>query len=104
MGLMLFLMLNFSLISNFHAGEKPDSNFKSIHQLQSEEYGKDTTTDTLRIKTSKKEKFPKTTEGLFNSRQSIKTIINFFLMVILIVVFLSILLIARKIYKTKERR
>ncbi|MGQ9702706.1 MAG: hypothetical protein ACUVQT_09690, partial [bacterium] len=102
MRLVVFLTLNFFLISNLHTGERPDSNFKSIHQLQSEIYGKDTSTDTLRIQTSKQEKkeSTKTTEGLLNSKQSMQTIINFSLMVILIIAFF---LIARKIYRTKNK-
>ncbi|MGQ9665539.1 MAG: hypothetical protein ACUVUH_09455 [bacterium] len=108
MSLIVFLTLNFFLISNLHTGERPDSNFKSIHQLQSEIYGKDTSTDTLRIQTSKQERkeSTKTAEGLLNSKQSMQTIINFSLMVILIIaliVFLSIFLIARKIYRTKNK-
>ncbi len=89
--------------ANNFAQAQPDSNFKSIHQLQSEEYKKDTITDTVRIKPAEQDK--KIPEGVFNTKQPMQTIINFSLMVILIValiISLSIFLIARRIYRTKK--
>ncbi len=91
--------------ANNFAQAQPDSNFKSIHQLQSEEYKKDTITDTVGIEPADQNK--KIPEGVFKNKQPMQTIINFSLMVILIValiISLSIFLIARRIYRTKNNR
>lgn len=102
---MAIVFLCYSSVINFFIPLQTDSHFKSIHQLQSEEYSKDTITDTTRIQQAEpeKEQYGK----IFNSKQPMQTIINFSLMVIIIlalIISLSIFLIARKIYKTKERR
>lgn len=92
--------------ANNVAQTQPDPNFKSIHQLQSEVYKKDTITDTVRIKPAEQNKQQKKIpKGIFNTKQPMQTIINFSLMVILIValiISLSIFLITRRIYRTKK--
>lgn len=103
--LMAIVFLCYSSVINFFITLPTDSHFKSIHQLQSEEYSKDTITDTTRNQPPEPEK--KQSEKIFKSKQPMQTIINFSLMVILILalmVSISIFLIAHKIYKTKERR
>jgi|GEM_PF-1296798 len=101
--LIIFLTLTLSFISNLHAGTKPDSNFKSIHQLQSEEYKKDTVKK--QNVAPNENQFQKNPKGIFSEKQPMQTIINFSLMVILILILIiaiSIFLIVRGIYKTKK--
>jgi hypothetical protein len=82
---------------------QPDTNFKSIHQLQSEQNKNDTTEK--RDNSPIEDTIPKKSESFLNQKQPVQTILNFSLMVVIILVLiiaLSIFLIARRIYKTKE--
>jgi hypothetical protein len=84
----------------FYLVAQPDTNFKSIHQLQYEEYKKDTTKNMI-----KGDSNIKNSEGIFGQKQPMQTIINLSLMMIIIIVLItgiSIFLIARRIYLTKK--
>jgi len=84
----------------FYLVAQSDTNFKSIHQLQYEEYKKDTAKNVI-----KGDSNIKNPEGIFGKKQPMQTIINLSLMMIIIIVLIigiSIFLIARKIYLTKK--
>ncbi len=99
MKILLWTILAACLVINSYGIAQPDTNFKSIHQLQSEEHKKDTT-DYLK----QNDTAPNNPLGMLNKKQPVQTIINFslvvFLMVVLIIA-LGIFLIARRIYRTK---
>jgi len=100
---MVLLYLITLLISSdkiFNLVAQSDSNFKSIHQLQYEEYKKDTAKNAI-----KDDSNIKNLEGIFGQKQPMQTIINLSLIIIIIIVLIigiSIFLIARKIYLTKK--
>ncbi len=83
-----------------------DSNFKSIHQLQSEEHAKDTIKSTNEnLKDTTYEMQSKNSGGILNSKESMKSIIRLSLIIILIAVMIAaiaIFLIERRIYRTKK--
>ncbi|MGB9720180.1 MAG: hypothetical protein ACPL28_01690 [bacterium] len=96
------VLINFltCVILSLYGIAQPDTNFKSIHQLQSEEYKKGTTKSTVQNDSP-----TKNPEGIFDQKQPMQTIINFSLMMIIIIVLIitiSIFLIARRIYLTKK--
>jgi len=95
-----FLFLNF-LISFTFSQTKPDTNFKSIHQIEYELHQKDTTKvdTTLKIKSEKINTLPEV-------NRQVGTIINFsllILIIIILIVIVAVFLIARRIFKTKSK-
>jgi hypothetical protein len=82
------------------APEKPDTNFKSIHQVQSEEHR----TDTLRLDTVKRNE-PVRTESLPAVVSKVKALgyASLFIVVLILLVILIVILVVIR-YRQKIKR
>lgn len=94
----LFIFTFFIVYANERV--KPDSNFKSIHQLELEQHQKDTTkSDTIeKIQELEKENIP-------SEETQVKAVINFSLLIVisvLLIITIAILLIVRSVYRAKR--
>ncbi len=85
-----YVLVMFLLLTSILAQSMPDTNFKSIHQIQSEEHSKDSLNNH---------------DSALTDTEQVRTMINFTAMVIVIIILviaISAFLIARRIYRTKK--
>ncbi|MEO0107223.1 MAG: hypothetical protein ABIL70_04085 [candidate division WOR-3 bacterium] len=99
MALISLIYLSFSCGPDFIAPAQPDTNFKSIHQLESEQYKVDSMNKKIKIKKNLEKK------PVSRIIPTVGATINYVLLILIIILLIfiaTIFLVARRIYLEKK--